>query len=69
MEELSRRRARRIEQELETRRERLARSERLSIEGAPRARFAYAAAATKQRAAIARLEQELYRLEMRRLSS
>lgn len=45
--------------ELEQRREALARNEQLARTGPPRARFAYAAAATKQRARIARLEREL----------
>ena len=49
--------------ELEQRREALARNEQLAKSGPARARFAYAAAATKQRAAIARLERELEREE------
>ena len=45
--------------ELDERRARLERNEQLARSAEPRARFAYAAAATKQRAAIARLERLL----------
>ena len=47
--------------ELEERRARLERNERLARSAEPRSRFAYAAAATKQRAAIAKLERQLER--------
>jgi hypothetical protein len=52
-----------IRSELETRRDSLARSERMAREAPPRSRFAYAGAATRQRAAIARLERRLTELE------
>jgi hypothetical protein len=48
-----------LRDEIQARRLKLERNETLAITGPPRSRFAYAAAATKQRSKLARLEREL----------